>query len=147
MTMWGIDDARFARLDDSACHQACIDDWIYRDDFLEYYNRCCKNELFINRAGHVDYRFDYVTWIMNAVVLTLGILFLLPSFALLEFSPRNLAVRVALFLTPLALLASFAWTFSASTSFPALLLYATILWLIASACSFAIVVNMPIRGG
>ena len=79
MTMWGIDDLRFVQLDDSACHQTCIDSWKLRDCFIEYCNRNCKEELFVDRAGHLRYRFDYINWAMNAGVLTLGIMFCLPT--------------------------------------------------------------------
>ena len=47
MTMWGIEDDRFAMLDDAACHQACIDQWEHRDAFLAYYNRNCRDELYV----------------------------------------------------------------------------------------------------
>lgn len=53
MTMWGIDDPRFALLDDATCHQTCIDQWSLRDEFIDYFNRNCRNTLYIDRYGHI----------------------------------------------------------------------------------------------
>tara|TARA_R110002111_G_scaffold257689_1_gene326150 strand:+ start:264 stop:650 length:387 start_codon:yes stop_codon:yes gene_type:complete len=107
MTMWGIDDDRFAVLDDAACHQKCIDQWEKRDEFLRYYNRNCKDELYVDRNGHVSYRFDYVHWIGNAIVVTFAILVCCPSLALLELGWRTQFSRAIAFVLPYLLLAAF----------------------------------------
>ncbi len=57
MTMWGIDDERFVALA-MPLSSVMYRPLELRDEFLAYYNRNCKNELFINRFGHVSYRFD-----------------------------------------------------------------------------------------
>ena len=56
LTMWGIADARFVGVDDAAMHQACIDAWDLRDEFVAYFNEHCSNELRVNRNGSVAYR-------------------------------------------------------------------------------------------
>lgn len=56
MTMHGFKDLRFVALDDSACHQRCIDQWELRDEFIAYFNQLYGNELFVNRRGHLVYR-------------------------------------------------------------------------------------------
>ncbi|KLU03477.1 hypothetical protein RISK_004481 [Rhodopirellula islandica] len=56
LTMWGIADPRFVRVDDAAMHQSCIDGWDLRDEFVAYFNEHCSNELRVNRSGRVVYR-------------------------------------------------------------------------------------------
>ena len=56
LTMWGIADPRFVGVDDAAMHQACIDGWHLRDEFVAYFNEHCSNELRVNRNGSVVYR-------------------------------------------------------------------------------------------
>ncbi len=55
LTMWGITDPRFVGIDDAGMHQACIDNWHVRDEFLAYFNEHCSNELRVNRSGRVVY--------------------------------------------------------------------------------------------
>ena len=76
LTMWGITDTRFARLDDAAMHQSCIDNWHLRDEFIAFYNENCRDELRVNRRGNVRYRIDWFDLAANAGLLTVfGFLF------------------------------------------------------------------------
>jgi hypothetical protein len=76
-TAWAISDPRFARLDDAAVHQSCIDNWHLRDDFIDYYNQTCRDELRVNRRGHVCYRVDWFdTLTETGLVSVFGYLFL-----------------------------------------------------------------------
>ena len=117
MTMWGIEDNRFAMLDDAACHQACIDRWEHRDAFLAYYNRNCRDELYVDRNGHVSYRFDYAHWIGNATVMTLAILFCTPPLVLLEIKWRTPIARFIAFTSPYLILAGIVVLYAIKWSF------------------------------
>lgn len=145
LTMWGIDDGRFMRLDDSACHQSCIDSWEHRDAFIEYYNHNCKDELVVDRAGHVRYRYEYAHWAMSAFVMTLGTVCFLPSLALLEFAPSNRFLRIVFCIAPFFLLGTLAWVLSDRLAITNLLVLATILWTVISAASGFIVARMPVH--
>ncbi len=143
MTMWGIDDERFVVLDDAACHQSCIDRWELRDEFLAYYNRNCRNELFINRFGHVSYRFDYWNWIAGAMVVTFAVVFCSPSLALLELQWRTRTARRAVFLAPYLLLAAFVVVCTFSWSLGVAIMYAAIAWIITTILALVIALRLP----
>ena len=70
LSMWGITDPRFARLDDAAMHQACTDNWHLRDEFISFYNKTCRDELRINGHGNVCYRIDWFELAAEAGLLT-----------------------------------------------------------------------------
>ncbi|QDV22237.1 hypothetical protein Q31a_05210 [Aureliella helgolandensis] len=143
MTKWGIDDLRFAVLDDAACHQSCVDQWDLRDEFIGFYNRNCKNELYVDRRGHVAYRFDYAHWFFNAMALTFGILICGPPLALLEADRHTRFSRVTAFITPYAILAMVVISCTIWWSFGVALLYGAMLWGLAICVAFAIVVVWP----
>ena len=143
MTMWGIDDVRFAVLDDVACHQTCVDQWPLRDEFIDYYNCNCKDELYVDREGHVAYRFDYKHWLFNAIVLTFGILICGPPLALLEADWRTRIARVTAVVAPYAMLAIVFAFCTIRWSFGVALLYGAVLWALAIAVAFAVVIVWP----
>jgi len=144
-TMWGMDDLRFAVLDDSACHQVCIDRWKLRDEFIEYYNRNCKNELYVDRKGHVAYRFDYANWISRALTFAFGVVFCLPSLALLELNFQTRTSRVGAFLLPYALLATLIAFCAIRWTFQLALLIGLISWATVTICALLAVVYPVIR--
>ncbi len=49
-----------AQLDDTVVHQACLDSWEERDEFVAAWNREAKSvlsqELIVTKDGHVEYR-------------------------------------------------------------------------------------------
>ncbi len=143
MTMWGIDDLRFAPLDDAACHQACVDKWKLRDEFIDYFNRNHKNELYVDRHGHVAYRFDYVHWTFSALALTFGILICGPPLALLEAGWRTGVARFTAVVSPYAILAIAVVCCTIRWSLGAALLYGAMLWGLAIIVAFAFVVVWP----
>lgn len=143
MTMWGIEDARFAVLDDAACHQACIDRWELRDEFVHYYNLHCKNELFVNRNGHVTYRFDYWNWLAGAVVVSLAVLLCLPSLALLELHWRARTTRIVVFAFPYLMLAALVCVCTIKWSIGVSLRYAAVAWIISTIVTLLAVLVLP----
>lgn len=102
--MMGIDDSRFARLDDAACHQACIDHWELRDEFIAYFNRSFHEQLTIGRRGHVSFRFDYNGFAANTGLLLFGAFTLLPTIAILEHLPDSRSSKNVAFTIPFAML-------------------------------------------
>ncbi len=98
MTMHGFKDRRFVVLDDSACHQRCIDQWELREEFIDYFNQLHGNELFVNRRGHVVYRYDYKNALFLLSIFAFGFTFLLPSivFSELFVSSRMRSLAFAL---------------------------------------------------
>jgi hypothetical protein len=88
-TMWGIRDPRFIQLDDTACHQSCIDNWPMRDEFIDYYNHHCNDELRINRRGHVCYKFRLDDFLLTKILMPIVVFFLLPGIPLGELRPLS----------------------------------------------------------
>lgn len=143
MTMWGIEDERFAILDDSACHQSCIDQWELRDEFVSYYNCNCKNELFVNRNGHVAYRFDYGNWLTEVILISFAVLFFSPSLAFLELPWRGRVTRTALFVAPYLLLAAFVLACTIKWSLGESLTYALVAWFVSTIVALLAAVFAP----
>ena len=52
-TFYGIEHPLYRALDDSAVHKECIANWEHRDAFVAFYNSKCRNELRVDRHGHV----------------------------------------------------------------------------------------------
>ena len=147
MTMWGIDDDRFAMLDDGACHQACIDRWEHRDAFLVYYNRNCNDELYVDRNGHVSYRFDYAHWVVSASIMTFAILFCAPPLALLELKWHTPIARIIAFASPYLVLTGFILVCTTNWSLQTALTYGLIGWIAATLAALFLAVGAPtIRG-
>ena len=143
MTMWGIEDERFAILDDSACHQSCIDQWELRDEFVNYYNCNCKNELLVNRNGHVSYRFDYRNWLTEVILISFAVLFCSPSLALLEFSWPSRVTRIAVFVTPYLLLAAFVLVCTIKWSLGEAVTYALVAWFVSTIVALSAAILIP----
>ncbi len=143
MTMWGIDDDRFAVLDDAACHQACIDRWEHRDAFLNYYNRNCRDELYVDRHGHVSYRFDYAHWIGGAIIMTFAIIICCPSLALLELKWRTRFARIVAIVSPYLMLAGFIGFCTIQWSFRSAMSYGLIAWTVATLAALFLAVALP----
>ncbi len=143
MTMWGIDDLRFFSLDDAACHQGCVDQWKLCDEFIAYFNRNCKNQLYVDRHGHVAYRFDYAHWMLSALTLAFGILICGPPLALLEAGWRTRLARFTAVVSPYAILAIVVASCTIRWSFGVALLYGAMLWGLAIIVAFAVVVVWP----
>lgn len=120
MTMWGIEDLRFAHLDDNACHQSCIDNWKHRDAFIDFHNRELKDELYIDKHGHVAYRFDYFNSILGGIAMFIGLTLCGPPLALLEIRWRSTVARTIVFTCPyvilLAVFVACAYTSSIATA-------------------------------
>lgn len=118
MTMHGFKDRRFARLDDSACHQRCIDQWDLRDEFIDYFNQDFGNKLFVNRGGHVVYRYDYKNALFLLSMFAFGFTFLLPSIVFSELFASSRMRSLAFSLPFIALIigvtyCSFHWSYVA----------------------------------
>ena len=141
--MWGIEDERFAILDDSACHQSCIDQWELRDEFVNYYNCNCKNELLVNRNGHVSYRFDYRNWLTEVILISFAVLFCSPSLALLEFSWPSRVTRIAVFVTPYLLLAAFVLVCTIKWSLGEAVTYALVAWFVSTIVALSAAILIP----
>jgi hypothetical protein len=107
LTAWGICDPRFARLDDAACHQACIDNWDLRDEFIAYYNANCRDEIRINRRGHVCYRTDWFE-VFASGMMGVAAVFLLPALPILEFLPDSCFLQLFVSLAFITVLVSSA---------------------------------------
>ena len=147
LTMWAIDDLRFAALADAACHQECVDQWKLRDEFMAYFNRNCKNQLYVDRHGHVAYRFDYADWMLSALTLTFGILICGPPLALLEAGWRTRLARFTAVVSPFAILAIVVAYCTIQWSFGVAALCGATLWALAIGVAFAVVVIWPtVRG-
>ena len=54
-TYWAIEDPQFTILDDSVVHRSCLAGWPQRDLFVAYYNQHCRDELWVDRNGNVQY--------------------------------------------------------------------------------------------
>ena len=89
LTFYGIRDRRFARLDDSACHQACIDNWHLRDEFISFYNKQCCNEIRIDRQGHVGYRFSWWESPFGEMLQLMFLFLIAPGLMLVRFLPDS----------------------------------------------------------
>jgi hypothetical protein len=98
LTMWGIKDERFKILDDSCMHQACIDHWELRNEFLDYYNTNCCDELRINDEGRVYYERESDR--LLGVITFIPVVLILPMLILSElFGDNFIGKIVALILT------------------------------------------------
>ena len=130
LTMWGITDPRFARLDDAAMHQACIDNWPLRDEFVAFYNHTCRDELRINRRGNVCYRIDWFDFAANTGLLTVFGFLLGPVMPFADYIPDDSCLVQSLI--GLALVAVLVLTSVVTSSYLGVILGATtvfIVWL------------------
>lgn len=143
LTMCGIEDLRFSILDDAACHQKCIDEWNLRDEFVDYYNRHCENELHVDCNGHVAYRSDRVHWTVSALTLSAAILLCGPALALLEVPWRTRMARASAIVAPFAICAVVIAYCTVRWSVGTALLYGTVLWALAIVLAFTVAIVWP----
>ena len=82
-----IGDPRFMRIDESNLHQACLDGWELRDEFVDAWNEHCKSSnwgpLLKVRNSQVYFRIDW-SEVLGGVVFVA----FLPFFAAVEFVHR-----------------------------------------------------------
>ena len=86
---WAISDPRFARFDDAAVHQSCIDGWHLRDEFVAHFNEHCHDELRVNRRGNVCYRTDWFNAINKVRLQSVVGFLLLPWMLVAECLSNN----------------------------------------------------------
>ena len=138
LTMWGIDDAQFAQLDDAAMHQHCIDNWHLRDDFITYYNDNCRDELHVDRHGRVAYRIDWFQTLSDAIVVGAGGFFLLPYLPFFDWVPDIGLVQICLALLAIAAFATLCVALSLSLGWMLGVAGALGIWLVLDVIAFVI---------
>jgi hypothetical protein len=125
-TAWGCRYRRFQLLEDTASHQECIDQWALRDEFIEYYNRNCGIELYLDGNGRVAYR---PRWhdIEQYIALAIGVPFL-PMLVLANYyeDPKwMIAIKVV---APLVLVIAIIYVSSFSLTLAFSLLAGALAW-------------------
>ena len=143
MPMWGIEDPRFAHLDDRACHQFCIDSWKQRDAFIDYYNRELKDELVIDKNGHVAYRFDYFNSVLGGIAMLVGLTLCGPPLAILEIRWRSTYTRTLAFICPYVILLAVFAACDYTSSIATAAWVSGILWAAATLLALLAAVNIP----